>query len=105
MPIEKDTTEIEVTKEKTTVRYICDADGCDEHTENWDPKGDEDIAFGHDVGHTLHYIALDPYIEHRTTLENGPSGLGDRDGIYLCEEHLDRAGEILSERIAEAPDS
>lgn len=101
MPIEKDEEEIEVTKTKTTKRYVCDVDDCDEYSENWDPKDDgSDRDHGHGVGHNIHFVALNPY--KRTKFARGTSKptLDEQVGLYLCENHLDRAGELIVDRLS-----
>ena len=102
MPIEEDEEEIEVTKTKTTTRYVCDVDGCDEHSENWDPKDDgSDRDYGHEVGHNIHFIALNPYqVTQPVRRTSKPPALAEQVGLYLCENHLDRAGELIVARLS-----
>lgn len=87
---------------KTTVIYECDVDGCDESTESFDPRGDVDVANSNcDVGHSLNYVALNPYVGKEHKREGGTvvrtGGLKDQTGVFLCDEHLHKAGEMLAE--------
>lgn len=91
MPIREETEEIEVTKTKTTTWYICDYPDCDESTKNFDPKGDYDVANPKcNVGHKLNYVALNP---HPGTYRS--DDFGEEDGVYLCDDHIGAAGELL----------
>lgn len=104
MPIEKVEEEIEVTKTKTTKRYVCDVDDCDEYSENWDPKSDgSDRDHGHGVGHDIHFIALNPYKGRKYVRGKNRRTLEEQVGLYLCGDHLDRAGELIVDRLS-APD-
>lgn len=103
MPVERETETVEVVEERTTTRYICDAEACEESTE-WCPEGDPDVANPNcNVGHSLHYVSLDPH--PKTVIVGAPreslttDEISDRHGVYLCEDHIHLAGELLEGHI------
>lgn len=101
MPIEEDEEEVTVTTTKTTTRYVCDVDDCDEHSEDWDPRKDgSERAHGHEVGHDIHYISLNPYRETKFVRGETKPTFDEQIGLYLCEDHLDRAGELIVARLS-----
>lgn len=100
MPVETETEEVQTTKTKTTVRYVCADPDCEASTESADPRGDEAVADPDcDVGHNINYVALNPcagqetkYLTHRTKTV---SALDDETGVYVCDDHLSSAMEYM----------
>ena len=97
MPIEKETEEIQTTRTETTTHYICDVEGCDEST-TWDPRGDMDVATG-SPGHSLNYVSLNPFVPRAQGFsgdwESGGVDVKDERGVFVCDDHLSRVGDLL----------
>lgn len=112
MPVEHHTETVEHQREVS--RYVCDVPACGAYATGFDPKHDPDVASTtRDVGHNINFVALNPHIDTQMKEVGGCSTprrstreteLTEQEGLYLCDRHIDRAGELLLSRLTAGDD-